>query len=66
VHGGTWSNWDSAMFSWIGDNIILIVLGVIAILALFIQICVWCVRRRGTKKTTKGYQPVDVEENGSS
>ncbi|KAK7910633.1 glycosyltransferase family 32 protein [Apiospora marii] len=56
VHGGTWTNWDSAMFSFIGDHILLIIFGVLALVGAAVWSCMWCVRRvRSRSKPAKGY-----------
>ncbi|KAL8399480.1 hypothetical protein RB594_000018 [Gaeumannomyces avenae] len=44
VRGGTWSNWDSHFFPWLGDH--LVEVGVAAMVPfLAILTCVWCARR---------------------
>jgi inositol phosphorylceramide mannosyltransferase catalytic subunit len=54
--GGTWVNWDNALFLWIGDHLILIGVGVCVLLG-----AVWwgvrtCVRRKSVKRD--GYRRV--------
>jgi len=54
--GGTWVNWDNALFLWIGDHLILIAVGVCVLLG-----AVWwgvrtSVRRRSVKRD--GYRRV--------
>ena len=50
VHGGTWTNWDSNMFTWIGQNIVGIILGVTVVIGLLIWGCVACWRWRSGRK----------------
>jgi hypothetical protein len=59
TRGGTWTNWDSAMFGWVGDHIILILLGSASLIGLLVWSCVWCVRRRNA---SKGYQALPRAE----
>ncbi|KAK6855569.1 mannosyl phosphorylinositol ceramide synthase protein [Apiospora arundinis] len=50
VEGGTWTNWDSAMFSWIGDHLLFIMVGVLALIAgLIWGSALWCRRRRRSR-----------------
>ena len=54
--GGSWVNWDNQMFLWIGDHLILLVLGVFALL----WISWWGVRRlwggRGSEAAKTAFQ----------
>jgi mannosyltransferase OCH1-like enzyme len=59
TRGGTWTNWDSAWFAWVGDNIVMIVLGIAVIVGLIIWSCVWCVRR---SSRSKGYQALPLHD----
>lgn len=59
VHGGTWTNWDSAMFGWIGENILIIVGGAVAFGALTIWCCCRCCARQ---KKSDGYKPLEGQE----
>lgn len=38
--GGTWIRWDNRMFLWIGDNIPLLILGLVAVIGLSVWGCV--------------------------
>lgn len=60
TRGGTWANWDSDMFNWIGKNIIAILLGVVAVVGALIFCCTLCLRRRGRR--TKDYQALPRSE----
>lgn len=65
TRGGTWTNWDSNLFSWIGDNIIPIILGVTFTIFLLVSSCVLCascIRRR----SNRGYQAVPRSEMGET
>lgn len=59
--GGTWTNWDTYLFSWIGDNIVLIVIGVVVTVGLLVCGCTACVRRR---RRNRGYQAIPRTEMG--
>ncbi|KAK7965803.1 mannosyl phosphorylinositol ceramide synthase protein [Apiospora aurea] len=63
VHGGTWTNWDSAMFSFIGDHILLIIVGVLGLVGTSVWSCMWCMRRRS--KPAKGYDVLPSAEQMS-
>ncbi|TLS31571.1 hypothetical protein PpBr36_02740 [Pyricularia pennisetigena] len=63
VRGGTWSNWDSDIFPWIGDHIPEIAGAVALTSGLVAWFCVWMVRRRRTRDRGKGYLPLAVEEH---
>ncbi|CAJ2504593.1 Uu.00g119870.m01.CDS01 [Anthostomella pinea] len=60
--GGTWDQWDSAWFGWVGNHIGLVVsevIGAIAFVAILLWGCVWCccyLRRR----KAKGYKRIDA------
>jgi hypothetical protein len=58
--GGTWVNWDNALFLWIGEHLILLGLGISILLGSIIWIAIRCtrvVRRRGwTSEVGKGME----------
>jgi inositol phosphorylceramide mannosyltransferase catalytic subunit len=54
--GGTWKNWDNAMFLWIGDHLILLGLGICSLVGATVWGIRSCVRRKGFKKD--GYRRV--------
>jgi len=43
VRGGSWDDWDKAMFDWIGDHILLVIFGVVGLVGLAVWRC--CCRR---------------------
>lgn len=62
--GGSWDNWDSPWFGWVGSHVGLVVseiIGVILLLVLMIAGCVWtckwCVSRR---RRQRGYKKVET------
>ncbi|KAI8627787.1 nucleotide-diphospho-sugar transferase [Xylariaceae sp. FL1651] len=65
-HGGTWDNWDSAWFGWIGSHIGLVieeVLGSIALVALVITSCVWgCRYYAARRRRTHGHKKVEIHD----
>lgn len=60
VHGGSWSNWDSNFFPWLGDHIPRVVLTCVGVAVVVIATCClgcrWCSRRCNSRK--KGYKQV--------
>ncbi|KAH8653462.1 nucleotide-diphospho-sugar transferase [Xylariales sp. PMI_506] len=59
--GGTWEDWDSHYFGWIGDHIVMVILSVATAIGLVVGSCVWCTRRRkGSKR--KGYTAIPPME----
>ncbi|KAI0127713.1 putative mannosyl phosphorylinositol ceramide synthase CSH1 [Xylariales sp. AK1849] len=58
TRGGTWTNWDSSYFAWVGDHILWIILGVCTLIGLCIWGCVRCARR----KRSTGYQALPRTE----
>lgn len=63
VRGGTWSNWDSDIFPWIGDHLPELAGAAALASGLVAWFCLWCVRRRRTRDRGKGYLPLAVEEH---
>ncbi|KAI1822716.1 nucleotide-diphospho-sugar transferase [Xylaria intraflava] len=60
-HGGTWDNWDSAWFGWLGNNIWLVigrVVGGILVLILSVTGCVFY-RRWSAGRRAAGYMKVE-------
>jgi inositol phosphorylceramide mannosyltransferase catalytic subunit len=67
VPGGTWSNWDSDFFPWLGDHLLLVFSYIVLTLGVVIGSCVclsrWWARRR---TRSKGYKEVASMEQGDS
>ncbi|GAW20455.1 hypothetical protein ANO14919_099610 [Xylariales sp. No.14919] len=65
-HGGSWDNWDSPWFGWIGSHIGLVikwVVGVIVLVVLLIASCVWCCRCWAARRRRKnGYKKVETND----
>jgi inositol phosphorylceramide mannosyltransferase catalytic subunit len=64
VRGGTWSNWDSGFFPWLGDHLPRVILtgvgiGLVVILTCCLG-CRWCCRRCNNRKS--GYKQVPHAE----
>ncbi|RYP86582.1 hypothetical protein DL770_004881 [Monosporascus sp. CRB-9-2] len=60
TRGGTWSNWDSNLFNWIGEHIVMIILGLFVLVGLAFWGCTVCIRRRNSR----GYQALPRAEMG--
>jgi mannosyltransferase OCH1-like enzyme len=63
--GGTWDNWDSPWFGWIGSHIGLVikeVLGFIAVVALLITGCVWCCKCYARRRRAFAYKKVEADD----
>ncbi|KAI1334677.1 nucleotide-diphospho-sugar transferase [Xylariaceae sp. FL0016] len=68
--GGTWDQWDSAWFGWVGNHVGL-VMGEVVGLILFVGVlawacakccCCWCARGRKGGTAAQGYKIIDGRE----
>ncbi|KAI1361330.1 nucleotide-diphospho-sugar transferase [Xylaria arbuscula] len=64
-HGGTWDNWDSAWFGWLGNNIWFVIevsmVGVIVFISLIIG-CICCFRWRRKRMITASYKRLEAND----
>ncbi|RYO96568.1 hypothetical protein DL765_011547 [Monosporascus sp. GIB2] len=58
--GGTWLDWDTNLFDWIGQHIVMIVLGLFVLAGLAFWACAVCIRRRNSR----GYQALPRAKTG--
>ncbi|KAI0972465.1 nucleotide-diphospho-sugar transferase [Xylaria arbuscula] len=64
-HGGTWDNWDSPWFGWLGNNIKLVLSEVAAgifVLAMSITGCIICCRCLRRRRTMRSYNKVETHD----
>ncbi len=54
--GDSWVNWDNWYFHWVGDHVVVIVMGVAVVVGLLVWRCCACARKRSPGK--RGYRAV--------